>query len=127
MIFEITNIVERGILAKERVIIKATREGDIGRFAVFRAHTDSEGSPLSGNVANCFWFSDKTVKAGDLVVLYTKEGIESEKLNDSGSTSHFFYWDLSEPLWDAADHVAILVNTSDWGIFRKKTVKKSQT
>jgi hypothetical protein len=114
MIFRISEIANAGELKRERIILKAITAGDLGRYAILRAWKGDDGSPLSGSIPNCFWFPDTAVKSGDIVVLYTKEGEDSEKENPSGSKSYFFYWDLESPIWLSKEHTAVLVNTTTW-------------
>ena len=114
MNIEIRNITEAGDIDGERIVLRATAECDIGRFAVFRCLTsEKEGNVQSGNVPNVFWFPDKKVAANDYIVLYTKTRANSEKKNDDGTTSHFFYWRLKTPIWTNG-YTPVLVNTPTW-------------
>jgi len=119
MILKISEISNVGNLARERVILRAIGAGDLGNYAIFCGYADEDGDFQAGSVANAFWFPTRDLKTGDIVVLYTKDGSHSEKLNDSKTTSHFFYWGLTESLWDKGRALA-LVNTSDWKFFKKK-------
>lgn len=102
-----------GVLTDERLVLEVTAgPTDIGEFAVFRAGAD-EGS-VTSNVSRVFWFPDGLVKARDLVVLYTKEGTSTVRVNKNGSTSHFYYWGLSEPIWRAENFVAVLTHIDQW-------------
>jgi hypothetical protein len=108
MSFDITSIADAGDIDRERVVIKATTDGDIGRFAIFCAKRSSTGVALSGNVPKTFWFTDQKVKAGDFIVLYTKAGTRSSKTSDSGSTSYFFYWGWKTAIWDEKSKAALI-------------------
>jgi hypothetical protein len=118
MIFEITEIANAGDIDQERVVIKALQAGDIGRFAVFRNRAGADSGMQSGNISNAYWFQDRNLKAGDLVVLYTKAGTRSEKASNAGSTSYFFYWGLKQAIWADRSFRAALVNTSTWQFFK---------
>jgi hypothetical protein len=70
---------------------------------------------VSTAIKRLYWFPDKPVKKGDVVVLYSKKGAQSEKLNDDKSTSHFFYWGLSEPSWlEENKAAAVVAHLDDW-------------
>jgi hypothetical protein len=103
MILKVSSIVNAGEPERERVVLRATADGDVGEYAIFRANADADGDALSGDVPNVFWFPGSKVKAGDLVVLYTKRGTRRNKvLDESGATTHFFYWGKPEALWNNA-------------------------
>jgi hypothetical protein len=101
-----------GKLEAERLVMRIEDSIDIGEFAVFRTETN-EGS-VTTNVSRTFWFPDKATKAGDLVVLYTKAGSNKERPNKNGSTSHFFYWGMSEVLWDSPEFAAVVAHIDEW-------------
>ncbi|WP_031260694.1 hypothetical protein [Mesorhizobium sp. LNHC252B00] len=61
-----------------------------------------------------YWFTYKLVAAGDLVVLYTKAGTDSEKALTTGKKAHFFYWGHSSAIWDQPDRAAVLLNAPTW-------------
>ena len=69
-------------------------------------------TPQSGPV-DAYWFPYRELKRGDLVILYTKNGSNSEKKIDAGSTSYFFYWRKASPIW-VTGTLPIVVETSDW-------------
>jgi len=92
---KLTNISEQGKFERERVVMRAEGETEIGDYAVFCCKAGSDGIPLSGAMIAGFWFQNKIIKDGDLLVLYSRAGLPSEKVNDGGHTSHFFYWGAS--------------------------------
>jgi hypothetical protein len=112
MTVQITSIADAGKLDKERVVMKVSSDDDMTSYAVFAAFSGDMGA-LSGNIPNAYWFQAWQVKRGDFVVLYTKVGTESQKKNANGTTSHFFYWGLSFPLWTTGK-IAALVETPSW-------------
>jgi hypothetical protein len=109
----ITGIRSPGELNDERLIMRVLSPVvEVGRYAVFRAEVEDES--VTTNVSNVFWFPDGTVKKGDLVVLYTKNGVQKERVNKDGSTSHFYYWGMKEPFWNDPKFVAVLVQIDQW-------------
>jgi hypothetical protein len=113
MNLEIRSVEAAGDLERERLVLRATTNANIGLFAVFRCESQDNDEVSSGPVPDAYWFEDKKVKENDLVVLYTKAGTISEKVSSSGATSHFFYWGLDTPIWVPA-HTPLLVNTTTW-------------
>jgi hypothetical protein len=101
-----------GVLPEERLVLEAVQHGDIGSYAVFCTRLLSTGD-VSSKVERTFWFPDKKVQAGDLVVLYTKKGAEHDRQNEDKTTTHFFYWNLDAPLWNG-EVVPVVANLRDW-------------
>jgi hypothetical protein len=114
MKLEIRGVENAGELQRERVVLRAKSDTDIGNYAVFMGRAaEDDGAFLSGDVPAVFWFLNKEIKAGDLVILYSKGGTPSSKISESGRTSYFYYWGYSQPQWTKAKALA-LVETSSW-------------
>ena len=86
----------------------------------FEFKGDADGSVYT-TVLDTFWFSDFIAKEGDRVIVYTKAGKASKKINDDRSTSYFFYWDMISPLWDDIDMVPVLVEIATWEAFTRES------
>ena len=112
MNIKFNSIADSGVLADERLILKVLLDTDIGEFVMFRAKARND--IVTTGVENVFWFPDKAVKAGDLVVLYTKKGAQSEKTLKDGTRAHFFYWGISSAIWDDKSMAAIILHVSEW-------------
>lgn len=113
MNLEIRSFADAGEPSQERIILKALTDLDVGEFAVFRSGVTVEGSPTPGR-KSAYWFPDQTVKANDLVVLYTKKGTRSTKPLDDGHTAYFFYWGKAEALWGNSQFGAVVLEVLDW-------------
>jgi hypothetical protein len=114
MNLEIRSFADAGVFSKERIILKALTDLDVGDYAVFRSGTGtSTNKPTSGRKI-AYWFPDFKVEEGDLVVLYTKRGTRGTKLLDSGRTAHYFYWGRDEMLWGDNQFGAVLLEVSNW-------------
>lgn len=61
-----------------------------------------------------YWFVNTVVSAGDLVVLYTKDGIRRSKDRANGSMSHFSYWSLPTPVFTEPEIGFIIIEMGDW-------------
>lgn len=109
---KIASVANAGDIEKERLILKVEHESDIGSYLVLQGRTE-EDSVWSDAQPNAFWFPDKSVKIGDLVVLYTREGAEGTKDIGNGHTSYFHYWNLKQPVWTKG-HTPVLIEAGDW-------------
>lgn len=110
---KVQSIKDRGDLKNERLVLKALGDCDIGMFFVFDTTYSSDGN-ISNLVRHPYWFPDKEIRAGDLVVLYTKEGRESQKLNKNGTTSHFFYRGIERTVWNKEEDCAVIFEIANW-------------
>jgi hypothetical protein len=116
MRIKITSIADRADLTKERIVMKVLSDTNIGDYAVFDAEY-RHGTVTTG-VRDVFWFPDKDVSSGDIVVLYTKRAKQSEKiLKASRKTAHFFYWGSTKPKWETERTVPVLMSISEWEAF----------
>jgi hypothetical protein len=114
MILEIRSFADAGNLEKERLVLRATADTDIGNYAIFRSKRASNGKPISGS-KNAYWFPDIDVSEGDLVVLYTRAGTARRKTLTNGKTAHFYYWNQKTSFWgEDKNNIAVLIQTGDW-------------
>lgn len=98
MNIKLTSIKDNQNLDKERIIFSVVENDFLGTYIVFKSRKTGE-KVVSSAVEKTYWFPDKDVKKGDLVVLYSKAGVNTETKNVDGTTTHFFYWRSSELLW----------------------------
>ena len=122
---EIVGIRNPAELDRERIVLRALTDTDIGDYLVLRTRTRSDGV-RAGRVQESYWFRDKRVHAGDLIVLYTKNGAAREKRNDDESITHFFYWGLSEPFWSTSNSAAVLVRLREWEAYFPEQVASGE-
>ena len=113
MNLEVSSFANGGDLTKERLVIKAKTDLDLGKFAVFCTALTTDKVATAGKKL-AYWFPDEEVKANDLVVLYTKRGTSSKKELEAGRTAHFFYWGEEQPLWRDASNGAVILQVSRW-------------
>ena len=112
MTLELRSIVGRGDVTQERLTLRATRNLDVGDFAVLRVPYIDE--MLMTDVKHAFWFPFGEVEKGDLVVIYSKKGVSRNKILSTGKTAHFFYWESGVSLWEDTDYAAVVLQVSDW-------------
>jgi hypothetical protein len=114
MKLKITAIREAGDLNKERVVMKAEASTDIGQYVFFRVDTVDDQPTTS--VRNTYWFPNKSINPGDYVIIYSKEGKNSEK-DFKNVTSHFFYLGNKTTIWDEKNVGATVLYAPDWESF----------
>lgn len=112
MNIELKSIADKGDLKKERLVLRVTQDVNVGYFLVLC--TGFSGGQVNTGVSSTFWFPDKDVRMGDLVVLYTKAGTASEKSLESGSKAHFFYWGRASAQWQSNERGVVLVHAPEW-------------
>ncbi len=105
---------DEGQLNKERLVLRVVLPDDIGKYLVCETEAAEDGANISNNVRRAYWFPDQKVKTGDLVVLYTKDGVDKIKKHGTGSTSHFFYWGLPTPIWNEKQSAVVIIRASEW-------------
>lgn len=119
---KIRNIVDHGH-NDERIVLDVNADTDIGEYLVLDTTYTSSGV-VSNKVRHPYWFPDKKVKSGDVVVIYTKKGTNSQQVNKDGSTSHFFYWGLDNNVWNNDGDCALLLHVDNWESHRVTISKK---
>lgn len=109
---QIQYVAGRGDLSSERLVMRVRQDVDIGDFMLVR--TGFEDDEVTTDVSNALWFPYKRLRAGDLVVVYSKGGRDKRKQLEDGHKAYFFYWDQDSSLWDD-EHVApVLLYAPQW-------------
>ncbi|MDQ2975979.1 MAG: hypothetical protein M3R69_11295 [Acidobacteriota bacterium] len=114
MNIEINATRNEGDLEKERVVFKVGLPDDIGTYLVCQGKTTEDNTSISNSIRRVFWFPDAGVTTGDLVILYTKNGVNKKKKNSNGLTSHFFYWSLAAPIWNEKNSAVVLMKVDEF-------------
>ena len=107
------SIADAGEYGKERLVMKASEDLDIGDYVLLQVGTVRQGV-ISTKTRHSFWFPYKKILKDDLVVLYTKQGASSEKDLDGGNTTHFYYWGLKDAIWTDSKLNAVLLHAPSW-------------
>lgn len=107
-----SSFADAGDLTKERLVLRADADLGVGQFAILRSRKSSTGATAGKKPA--FWFPDKDVKRGDLVILYTKSGKSSVKALEGDRTAHFFYWGEESAFWGEDGFGAVILKVETW-------------
>lgn len=113
MLINIFTISDAGIPNQERLVLKVWGFDNLGNYIVFNTQKSILGG-FSSSPKNVFWFPDKNVKIGDLIVLYTKKGVPSQSINKDGSTTHFYFWGQEKTLWNNNFDGAVIIRAENW-------------
>src|SRR4051794_9339141 len=108
----IVGIVDRGVPGRERLHLSVLADTNLNYYAVF--DTEYSGGGVVPRPKRAYWFTDYPVRAGDHVILYTRPGTPSTKKRADGFTNHFFFWDITRPLWDGIRSCAVLLEIDNW-------------
>lgn len=122
MNIEIKKIVDEKKIQKERVVLEVIADDFLGFYILFKTKETGEGK-VSSKTKGTFWFPDIEIKKGDLVVLYSRAGINKARVNKDGTTTHFFYWQKKDTIWNESNDAIVLLKSSDWNyksLLRKK-------
>jgi hypothetical protein len=119
MKFKIRGLRDPGNLEKERVVIEALEDGDVGRLIVTTTNQQS-ATTVSPRIKTPYWIPDQTVKKGDLVVVYTKKGARNTKENDDNTSSHFFYMGSEQSLYNSDTTTAAVFNVASWSFAKRE-------
>lgn len=108
---------------KERIVFTVESECELGRYLVAHSKIINDTS-FSSKLQDTYWFPDKKVFPGDLVVLYTKLGESSAAVNEDNSKTYFYYWGLSNPLSTIERNCLVLLDAS-WKVTEIPTSQES--
>jgi len=113
MKIEIIKIIDKGIADKERLWLRVLADTDLSYYIVFDTTYTSENT-ISNVQRHAHWFKPRKVKAGDYIILYTREGTISTSQNKDGSTNHFLFWGIGRNIWNKDDDCAVLFEINSW-------------
>ena len=113
MELKISAIGDRGVLKDERIGFNVLKDCELKFYQLFRTSFGDLGNFYNRGKA-AYWFAPKNVKAGDKIVVYSKSGTDNSKLNEDGTTTYWYYWGLSEPIFSDDKNGIVLVQINDW-------------
>ena len=113
MKLEIVKINNRGDQTQEYVTLRVLEDANL-EFCLLTDTTYTDDTHISNKLRHLYWFSQKAVKKGDFVWLYTGKGTNTSRGNDSQTTTHIFYWGLSQPIWNNNADCAVLFEVNAW-------------
>jgi hypothetical protein len=115
MTINVNYIKDAGIIAKERIVLRALTDDDLGLYFLFKS-TDMGNGSVENSVSHPIWLPDKPVKARDLIVIYSRQGNPSQVKNKSGSETYFFYLGSTETIWNESRDCVVLLQCKTWQV-----------
>jgi hypothetical protein len=106
-------IFDRGVLANERVHLRALSDIDLNYYAVFDTQR-VDADRIFLNQKTCYWFGAKQIKARDNIVLYTRTGVPNIETRNDGSIYHFFFRGLNQPLYSNPNDCTAIIEINSW-------------
>lgn len=122
MKIEITDVVDHGTHASEKVLLKVLNDTDL-KYFILRDTTYTSENKVSNEWVHAYRFISQEVKKGDKIILYTKIGNDSIKDLGNGNTQYIYYWNLGSCVWNDTGDAAVLYQIEDWKTFRVKPKK----
>jgi len=114
MNIRIIDVKNKGDIDRERVVLLVSANDDVGHYLIL--DTTYDGDNVSNKVQHPCWIPDAPVRKGDLVVIYTKSGVDKAIRNKDGSDTHFFYRGLDKSIWNKDGDCAILMDIREWAM-----------
>jgi hypothetical protein len=114
----ITAIGDKGDLKSERIGMKVLKDCELKFYLLFKTEK-IDGGGFYNRSKESYWFYPKKVKAGDKVVVYSKRGIDKSEEKSDGTTVHFIYWGLTEPIFTNENKIVVLSQINDWSMSNK--------
>ena len=102
-----------GKIEEERLVIKALADTDIGAYVLLQAGFNTEQKVLNVATYHAFWFPYQEIKSGDLILIYSKKGLDSIRETSDGTT-HLYFKGFERPIWDKPDRAPVLLYAPDW-------------
>ncbi len=106
-----------GVLAKEVLWLEVLEDASLENYIVCDT-TYTDVNHISNKLRHAYWFPSREAKKGDFVALRTKMGANTNVVNDKGTNTHEFFWNLKETVWNKDGDCAVLFTLSGWATHR---------
>lgn len=119
MKLSVVGIFDKGVPNRERIQLVAHGDLSLAYYvlvltnAVKLLGAQTEPKIRVGGLVS-YWFAGKEVKAGDVIVLYTGGGKDTESKTLLTGTTHILFWGLSQTFFNTPDARVVLMEISEW-------------
>ncbi|WP_395490724.1 hypothetical protein ACG1VR_08770 [Cedecea davisae] len=117
MKLKIRTIHAHGKASEEYVVLDVLENCNLNRYIVADTTYTKDGY-ISNKVRHTHWFTASEAKKDDIVILYTREGLNNETKQSNGSTIFHCYWELRSAVWNDDGDGAVLFEVNDWSTTR---------
>ena len=109
----IAGIYDRGTLDKERVHFRADTDINLSFFVLLDTTWMTSAEVSAGN-HSAYWFPPHAIQRGQHVVVYTRHGTANTETRPDGSTFHFLFRGLPNPLYARPEACVVLMEVQLW-------------
>ncbi|MEK9810634.1 MAG: hypothetical protein VW362_09320 [Candidatus Nanopelagicales bacterium] len=120
MKISVVSIENQGDREKEVVTFAVEQECDLHSYLVANA-TFAPDDHITKMFQDTYWFPSRKVKEGDYVLLFSRNGEDTEQKNNLGSTSHILFWGAPDAVWHEKDTEIALFELSGWSLEKTRT------
>lgn len=113
MSLSVRSVHNHGNASDELVIIDVIKACNLQYWMICDT-TFQSSTHISDKLRHMFWFPDKQVSAGDVVVLHTKIGTNTSRPMANGYSRHDLFWQLRTSVWNNDYDAAVLFEIKDW-------------
>lgn len=113
MKLNITSIKDKGDLENERIELIADRDCDLTYYMLFKTELVEE-KIFNNKSQSVYWFAPRRIRNSDKIFVYTKMGENTHILNDDGTVTYIYYWDLTQPIFINEKALVVLVEIENW-------------
>ena len=113
MKIDINSYIDKGIIKSERIALRATEDCNLKFYCIHITYELNSGE-FFNQPYKTYWFPPQEIKAGDWIVIYTCAGNFSTKKNEDGSTSYFYYWGLTNAIFNKPEDTIVLAELNTW-------------
>lgn len=106
---DIVGIFDRGVPNKERIVIRPTREVNMGQFGLLLGI--KKGNGLASPIWDHFlWFGDGTIKPPEWIFIYTGQGVPRQAKNiPTGEPAAVIHWNKKTTILNDSNIAPILI------------------
>ncbi len=100
--------------ANEEYVILDVKQDCNAHHYILADTTYTGENTISNKYRHVHRFAKADLKAGDIIVLYTRVGKSTSEKKGNGSTIYYRYWNLKTAVWNDDGDGAILFQINDW-------------
>lgn len=108
-----TEVVDRGTLASEKVLINVLEDTNLINY-ILRDTTYVRANVISNTWVHTYEFLKQEVKVGDKIILFTGKGTDSKRKLANDCTEYTYYWGLGSCVWNNDGDAAVLYEINSW-------------
>jgi hypothetical protein len=112
MKLKIIDIENHGKAKDEYVRLVVINDCNLRQYLISDS-TYQENGALSNKHPHYFWFPNRIVKKGELVILHTNTEKKALPTKENGNKVHRFYWGLGSAVWNEDGDIAYLFEIKD--------------